>query len=101
VDLRRAFARLRQPGTLKALEARLGLFRPPHLTVLSGADAVSLWSARQAGDPRALRRLIEYNLYDAFHLRPLAEMAYNALVRRTGMPAPELPVTERGALLYD
>lgn len=95
VDLRHVYARLREPGSLKALEARLGFFRPPHLSRLTGADAVRMWRERD------LRRLVEYNLYDCFHLRPLAELGYNRLLRRTGMPAPELPVTERGALLYD
>jgi hypothetical protein len=28
-------------------------------------------------------------------------MAYNRMLRRTGMPASPLEVTERGALLYD
>jgi uncharacterized protein YprB with RNaseH-like and TPR domain len=101
VDLRHCFARLREPGGLKQLEARLGLFRPPHLSGLDGQGAVALWEAQQRGDGAALRRLVEYNLYDVFHLKPLAELAYNRLVRRTGMPARELAVTERGALLYD
>ncbi len=101
IDLRFAYARLREPGGLKQLEARLGFFRPPHLAKLTGADAVALWRAQRQGEAGALRRLIEYNLYDTSHLRPLAELAYNRLVRRLGMPAPELPVTDRGALLYD
>ena len=45
--------------------------------------------------------MVEYNLYDTFHLRPLAEQAYNRILRRTGMPAQPLEVTERGAMLYD
>jgi len=48
-----------------------------------------------------MRRLLEYNLHDAFHLRPIAEIAYNRMLRRSRMPGAELPVTERGALLYD
>jgi hypothetical protein len=68
---------------------------------LSGTDAVWLWHAQRQGDRTALRRLLEYNLHDAFHLRPIAEIAYNRMLRRTRMPAPALPVTERGALLYD
>ncbi|GAC1336400.1 MAG: ribonuclease H-like domain-containing protein [Myxococcales bacterium] len=101
VDLRHLLARSGQRGTLKQIEARLGLFRPPHLRPLSGADAVWLWQAQQRGDRAALRRLVEYNLYDTFHLRPLAELGYNAVVRRTGMPANDLPSTDRGALVYD
>jgi uncharacterized protein YprB with RNaseH-like and TPR domain len=101
VDLRHLLARVGQKGTLKQIEARLGMFRPPHLRGLSGADAVWLWQAQRRGDPAALRRLVEYNLYDTFHLRPLAEHGYNAIVRRTGMPAEALPQSDRGAFLYD
>jgi len=90
VDLCHVYRRLRQKGGLKEVEANAGFFRPPHLAVLSGAD-----------DPAALRRLVEYNLYDVFHLRPLAELGYNRLLQRSRMPASELPVTDRGALLYD
>src|SRR5205807_1132822 len=52
-------------------------------------------------DPAARRRLVEYNLYDVFHLKPLAELGYNRLLKRTGMPAVPLEVTDRGAMLYD
>lgn len=101
IDLHHAYARLKEPGGLKALEARLGLYRPPHLMTLNGRDAVALWQAQQRGDPQALRRLVEYNLYDVFHLKPLAQLAYNRLLKRTGLPASPIEVTERGALLYD
>ncbi|HZX95093.1 MAG TPA: ribonuclease H-like domain-containing protein [Myxococcales bacterium] len=101
VDLRHVYQRLREKGGLKELEPRAGLFRPPHLARLSGADAVALWHAQCAGDPTARRRLLEYNLYDVFHLKPLAELGYNRLLRRTGMPAEDLPVSDRGAMLYD
>ena len=101
VDLRHVYQRLRDKGGLKQLEQRVGFFRPPHLAVLSGADAVSLWHAQSNGDPAALRRLVEYNLYDVFHLRPLAELGYNRLVQRTRMPAAPLAVSDRGAMLYD
>lgn len=95
VDLRHVFQRLREKGGLKELEPRCGLFRPPHLARLTGLDAVALWRARD------LRRLTEYNLYDVFHLRPLAELGYNRLVQRTRMPAPPLALTDRGGMLYD
>jgi uncharacterized protein len=101
VDLCVLLRRLGERGGLKQIEARWGLHRPPHLLPLSGTDAVWLWRAQREGDRAALRRLLEYNLHDAFHLRPIAEMAYNRMLRRTRMPAPEVPVTERGALLYD
>ena len=101
IDLRHVYQRLREKGGLKDLEPRAGFFRPPHLARLGGADAVALWEAQKRGDPAALRRLVEYNLYDVFHLRPLAELGYNRLLQRTRMPASPLPVTDRGAMLYD
>jgi uncharacterized protein YprB with RNaseH-like and TPR domain len=101
VDLRHVYQRLRDNGGLKELEQKVGFFRPPHLAVLGGADAVALWHAQIEGDERALRRLVEYNLYDVFHLRPLAELGYNRLLERTRMPAAPLPVSDRGAMLYD
>ena len=99
VDLKHVYQRLREKGGLKALEPRAGFFRPPHLATLSGADAVALWHARD--EPAAWRRLVEYNLYDVFHLKPLAELGYNRLLKRTGMPAQPLEVSDRGAMLYD
>ena len=101
IDLRHVFQQLRLPGGLKKLEPRFGLYRPPHLAQLSGTDALWLWEAQKRGDPAALRRLVEYNLYDVFHLKPLAEFGYNLLLKKTGMPAPPLPVSDRGAMLYD
>ncbi|MCA1828959.1 MAG: ribonuclease H-like domain-containing protein [Myxococcales bacterium] len=99
VDLKHVYQRLREKGGLKDLEPRAGFFRPPHLATLCGADAVALWQARD--EPAAWRRLVEYNLYDVFHLKPLAELGYNRLLKRTGMPAPPLAVCDRGAMLYD
>jgi uncharacterized protein len=101
VDLRHVYQRLREKGGLKELEPKAGCYRPPHLAVLSGADAVALWRAQVQGDRGALRRLVEYNLYDVFHLRPLAEVGYNRLLQRTRMPARQVPVSDRGAMLYD
>ena len=101
IDLRHVFQKLRMPGGLKKVEPRFGLFRPPHLAQLSGTDALWLWEAQRRGDPAALRRLVEYNLYDVFHLKPLAEAGYNALLKRSGMPAPDIAVSDRGAMLYD
>jgi uncharacterized protein len=101
IDLRHVYQRLREKGGLKQVEIKAGFFRPPHLATLGGADAVALWHAQIAGDPAALRRLVEYNLYDVFHLRPLAELGYNRMLLRTRMPAAPLPVTDRGGMLYD
>ena len=101
IDLKQVYQRLREKGGLKALEPRLGFARPPHLARLTGSDAVSLWHAQKQGDRKALQRLIEYNLYDVFILKPLAELGYNRLLKRTGMPAAPLEVSDRGAMLYD
>ncbi|HEX4381643.1 MAG TPA: ribonuclease H-like domain-containing protein [Myxococcales bacterium] len=101
IDLKQVYQRLREKGGLKALEPRAGFERPPHLAKLTGSDAVALWHAQKQGDPKALQRLIEYNLYDVFILKPLAELGYNRLLKRTGMPAEPLPVSDRGAMLYD
>jgi hypothetical protein len=101
VDLKHVYQRLREKGGLKEVEKRADFFRPPHLAKLSGADAAALWHAQKSGDRAALQRLIEYNLYDVFHLRPLAELGYNRLLKRTGMPAAPLAVSDRGAMLYD
>jgi uncharacterized protein YprB with RNaseH-like and TPR domain len=101
IDLKQVYQRLREKGGLKALEPRVGFERPPHLAKLTGSDAVALWHAQKDGDPRALQRLVEYNLYDVFILKPLAELGYNRLLKRTGMPAAPLPVSDRGAMLYD
>ena len=95
IDLRHVYQRLREKGGLKELEPRCGLYRPPHLARLTGLDAVELWRARD------MRRLTEYNLYDVFHLLPLAEQGYNRLLKRTRMPGREVPVSDRGAMLYD
>jgi len=101
IDLCHVYRRLHEKGGLKELEPRAGFIRPPHLARLTGSDAVALWEAQVRGDPAALRRLVEYNLYDVFHLRPLAELGYNRLVERTRMPAKPLQVSDRGAMLYD
>lgn len=101
VDLRHLCARVGWKGGLKQIERRLGLFRPPELAELSGEDAIWLWEAQRRGDRTALRRLLAYNLADVAHLKPLAELAYNRALVRTGMPASALPVTERGGLAFD
>ena len=101
IDLCPAFRRLGEAGGLKRIEPRLGLFRPPHLANLSGVDAIWLWHAQRRGDPVALLRLVEYCLTDTVHLKTLAELAYNRLLARTGMAGAPLPVTERGALLWE
>lgn len=101
LDLRHLFARLGLGGGLKWLEQETGVGRPPHLAGLAGGDAVRLWEAHLAGDREALRRLVEYNAYDVLSLPTLAALGYNRMLERHRMPAPALPVPQRGDVLYD
>jgi hypothetical protein len=86
---------------LKALEEREGLGRPEHLRGLDGSSACWLWRHARLGSREALRRLAEYNLYDAINLRPLLGLAYNRLAARAGLGAPPVVVCHRGDVLYD
>jgi uncharacterized protein YprB with RNaseH-like and TPR domain len=54
-----------------------------------------------AFDLPALRRAFPSWQPPAAHVDLGHLQAYNRILRRTGMPAPPLEVTERGALLYD
>ena len=61
-----------------------------------------LWRTWLANDEvAALRFLVEYNLYDAFQLKPLMERIFNKTRDRELSGAPRLAETERGDLLYD
>jgi hypothetical protein len=101
VDLRPLWARLGHRGGLKALEEACGRPRPPHLGGLRGRDAVRLWRRHLEGDAGALRLFAEYNLYDAVNLRTLLDLGYNRMIERLRLPAPTVPVSERGDVLYD
>src|SRR5262249_53069246 len=101
VDLRFLFRNVRSNGGLKDLEQRMGIGRPPHLRRLKGLDAVLLWNAYRRGDAAAFRWLVEYNLYDAFQLRSLMELAYNRKTELLNCDEPKLPVFDRGDILYD
>ncbi|HVP63006.1 MAG TPA: ribonuclease H-like domain-containing protein [Myxococcaceae bacterium] len=101
LDLKPLCRRIGLGGGLKATEDRLGIARPPHLRGQSGMDAVVLWRAYHAtGDVEALRFLIEYNLYDAFQLRAVADHAFNRAAERLHWPDRVTP-WERGMVLYD
>jgi len=101
VDLRPVLERLGHRGGLKAIEEQTGLGRPPHLRGLDGSRACWLWRHGARGNREALRLLAEYNLYDAVNLRTLMALAYNRLTARTGIPCAEVPVSQRGDVLYD
>ncbi|SEK77582.1 hypothetical protein SAMN05444354_102313 [Stigmatella aurantiaca] len=102
IDLRFVTRRLGMGGGLKDIEDKLGFGRPPHLKGVNGWDAVLLWRAYKArADVEALRYLVEYNLYDAFQLRTLMDMAYNRGADDLNQDVPRLPVFHRGDVLYD
>lgn len=85
LDLRFILQRLGFRGGLKRIEETLGLGRPAHLRGVSGADAVVLWREyRRSGRKDVLRFLVEYNLYDAFQLRTLMDLAWNLATEFTG-----------------
>jgi len=101
LDLKPLCRRIGLGGGLKSAEDRLGVARPPHLRGRSGMDAVLLWRAYHAtGDVEALRFLVEYNLYDAFQLRAVADHAFNRAAERLHWPDRVQP-WDRGVVLYD
>jgi uncharacterized protein YprB with RNaseH-like and TPR domain len=101
VDLRHLWARLGHPGGLKNLERETGVGRSPEIDGLDGGDAVRLWRAHLGGDASALRLFAEYNLHDAVNLRTLLDLGYNRMIERLRLPAPPVPVSERGDVRYD
>lgn len=105
LDLRHLARRVGLEGGLKRVEDEAGLSRPLHLRGVGGYDAVLLWRAyKRGGSLEALRMLVEYNLYDAFQLRPLAEHCFNRMLDRYAFDEslePRLSVLDRGELLYD
>jgi len=102
LDLRFICRKLQLSGGLKAVEDGLGIARPLHLRGVNGWDAVLLWRAYvDRGDVEALRFLVEYNLYDAFQLKSVMDVAYNQAARSLGCDEPPLPVFDRGEVLYD
>lgn len=102
LDLRFLCRRVGLRGGLKAVEQLIGIPRPPHLRGVDGLEAVVLWRTWVAQEElAALRCLVEYNLYDAFQLRALADAAYNRAVEQLAFDEECIRVWERGDLLYD
>ncbi len=102
VDLRFLVRRARLKGGLKAVERALAMHRPPHLEGLKGLDAIRLWREFNATrDPKALRILVEYNLYDAIDLRPVLEWTMWRLCELNAWRLERRPIFERGDVLYD
>ncbi len=101
VDLRHLWMRLGHEGGLKLLEETTGVGRPAHVSAVTGAETVRLWRAYEHGEPEALRRLAEYNLYDTVNLKALLAIGYNRLVERLRLPTAPVPTWSRGDVLYD
>jgi uncharacterized protein YprB with RNaseH-like and TPR domain len=102
LDLRFLCRRVGLRGGLKSVEQSVGIPRPAHLRGVGGFDAVLLWRIWQSRtELSALRLLVEYNLYDAFQLRAVADSAYNLAVEQLAFDGERIPVWERGDLLYD
>jgi uncharacterized protein YprB with RNaseH-like and TPR domain len=102
LDLRFFCRRVGLRGGLKSVEQMVGIARPPHLRGVGGWDAVLLWRTWTSNDEiAALRFLVEYNLYDAFQLRALADVAYNRAVEQLAFDGERITLWERGDVLYD
>ncbi len=101
VDLRHLWGRLGHQGGLKLLESATGVGRPEHLHGVDGWEAVRLWQRHCAGEPGALQRLAEYNLYDAVNLRMLMTLGYNRMLERYELPGAPVGLWQRGDVLYD
>jgi uncharacterized protein len=102
LDLRLLCRRVGLRGGLKAVEQTVGIARPPHLRGVGGLDAAFLWRAWVSREEvEALQFLVEYNLYDAFQLRSVADAAYNLAVEQLAFDVERIPVWQRGDLLYD
>ena len=102
IDLRFAGRAVGLEGGLKRIENEVGLHRPPHLQGVDGYEAVRLWQAWRYGrDREALKRMIEYNLYDAIQLKPLLERIYNRSRDRELSGAEPVRETDRFEVLDD
>lgn len=94
VDLRFFCLSLQISGGLKAVEAGFELKRPNHVAGVTGRDAVFLWKAFcERRDQEALRLLVEYNLYDAVHLKAVLEKGFNVAVHQRNFETPRLTET--------
>ncbi|MDX2014502.1 MAG: ribonuclease H-like domain-containing protein [Myxococcaceae bacterium] len=102
VDLRFLVRRIGLKGGLKGVEEALSLHRPAHLKGVKGLDAIHLWRLwNDHRDVKALRVLVEYNLYDAVNLRAVLEWCMWRLAEQAAWQLERRPVFERGEVLYD
>jgi uncharacterized protein YprB with RNaseH-like and TPR domain len=102
VDLRFLVRRTGLKGGLKGVEEALSLHRPAHLKGVKGLDAIHLWRLwNEHRDVKALRVLMEYNLYDAVNLRAVLEWCQWRLAEQAAWQLERRPLFERGEVLYD
>ncbi len=102
LDLRFLIRHAKLKGGLKRVEEAIGLPRPPHLTGLRGLDAIRLWREwNDRRDLKALRILVEYNLYDAINLRSVLEWTLWRMAELQAWEIERTPIFERGDVLYD
>jgi hypothetical protein len=89
-DICPALRKLGFRGGLKAIEKELGIERSEETAGLNGYDAVLLWRKYRLGrDEAALSRLIAYNREDCVNMAPLAETAFEGLMKATLIPESE------------
>ncbi|MEQ1730370.1 MAG: ribonuclease H-like domain-containing protein [Vicinamibacterales bacterium] len=102
LDLRFLIRHAKLKGGLKGVEDTIGLGRPPHLKGVKGLDAIRLWREWNFnGDLKALRILVEYNLYDAINLRSVLEWTLWRIADLNTWAVDREPIFERGDVLYD
>ncbi|MDY6971398.1 MAG: ribonuclease H-like domain-containing protein [Thermodesulfobacteriota bacterium] len=83
IDLRFLLKKLGYKGGLKKIEKDLGITREHEIAAMDGYAAVLLWKAYQWGDKSALERLIQYNTADIVNLRPIMEIGYHEMKRKS------------------
>lgn len=102
LDLRFLIRHAKLKGGLKGVEDSIGLGRPPHLRGVRGLDAIRLWREwNYHRDLKALRLLVEYNLYDAINLRSVLEWTLWRIAELNQWKLDRRPIFERGDVLYD
>lgn len=102
LDLRFLIRHAKLKGGLKGVEEAIGMPRPTHLKGLRGLDAIRLWREwNDRRDLKALRILVEYNLYDAINLRSVLEWTLWRMAELQAWEVERSPIFERGDVLYD
>lgn len=83
IDLCFLLKRLGYKGGLKSVERQIGIRRSEGTEGLEGWDAVRLWWEWQAGDDRALSRLLAYNAEDVLNMERLLDIAFPLIREQT------------------